>query len=129
MIIDWGVDLQATDKTGSTNSTTPITLGIISTTTSDGSKVPPTTGPATEPDGWNWWQGCWFGNGYGVATTGAFSGFFDVSGRIDRQSPLEMNPDVYTTWWFVAEVENSSAYWSKFYVIPWWQILTAPTLA
>lgn len=130
IIIDYGFEYLAEDKTGSDNAFAKTTLGVIATTDSAVGGNPPTAGPADDPSAnWLWWQGVWFSNLYGEATTGAVAGIFSATGRIDREVNTSNALDTVTTYWLCANVQDVDSDWTTIDMIAWWQFLSAPTVA
>lgn len=128
MIIDYGIDLVATTKSGSINIAAPLTLGVVATTNTSSTPRPPGDGPRTNPTAdWNWWQGCWFSETYGFAA-GSVNGAVSASGRIDREVNLTPSDTLWSTFYASLEIEDGSEDWDEYAMICWAQFLCAPTV-
>lgn len=128
VIVDWGIDLFAVDRTGQVNSNCPITLALYAGQSDTDTPTPPDFGPNDNPDlGWWWWQGAWFSNPYISPTEGEENGVFSANGRIDMKISHDLIDSLYTTLWLVSEILDVDAGWTTFKQIAWWQQLSAPT--
>lgn len=125
VIVDWGVEMIATDKAGSINYLSPVTLGLSDYSYGDDTLMPPGDGPSTDPNvPWAWWQNAWYTNQYGApVAAGSSNGAFAANGRIDRKNNTLMLNDRYTQWWATCEVDDGSSLWTKWVFSIWWQIL------
>lgn len=124
-IIDYDVHLQFQDGYGYPTST-KVTLGVITTTGDTDTPPDPAYTPYTNPNaGWNYWRGAsWWDLTPGFSET-LFD--FSAAGRIDFSINNVQDDDLYTRWWLVVEVDDSSAYLTSWEACAWWQSLSQQT--
>lgn len=128
-IVDWGIDLEAVDRTGAVNTKCPITIALYAGQSDTDDPTAPDFGPATNPNlGWWWWEGVWYGNSYISPTSGEENGIFTVNGRIDMKVSHNMYDGLYTTIWFVSETTDVTGGWTTLVQECWYQLLSAPTV-
>lgn len=124
------LDLEASSESaGAINARAPLTLGVSYNGTATSTGHPPADGPAQAPDNpWNWWEGATYGANYGISPLSGAPLLMSAHGRIDRNVPFDIiSTDLWETFWLTAEIEDATEGWSSFFLVSWWQFLTAPT--